>query len=154
MNPSQIVMFIYLLILSGWDLRIRKIPVSLLVCGAAGVFLFRMTLTILYWPSTEQLRLWIVALLGAVPGFLMTMLSFFTDKVGRGDGLVLMRVGASESCAYIALIICMACIMLSAVSVILMLSGKVKRNTRMPYIPFITLSYACLKLYEGSYISI
>ncbi len=146
------MMFIYLSILSVWDVKKRELPVFLLICGGLAVILYRITLSIICGPSSEQLKVWIAALLGALPGLLLTVLSYYTDKIGRGDGIVIMIVGACENCTFAAILICMACIFLTVVSVILMLFRKVTRNTRMPYIPFVALAYGLMKIYEGSYI--
>ena len=146
------MMFIYLSILSVWDVKKRELPVFLLICGGLAVILYRITLSIICGPSSEQLKVWIAALLGALPGLLLTVLSYYTDKIGRGDGIVIMIVGACENCIFAAILICMACVFLTVVSVILMLFRKVTRNTRMPYIPFVALAYGLMKIYEGSYI--
>lgn len=146
------MMFIYLSILSVWDVKKRELPVFLLICGGLAVILYRIMLSIICGPSSEQLKAWIAALLGALPGLLLTVLSYYTDKIGRGDGIVIMIVGACENCTFAAILICMACIFLTVVSVILLLLRKVTRNTRMPYIPFVALAYGLMKIYEGSYI--
>lgn len=152
MSPVQVMMFIYLSILSTWDVKRRELPSFLLVCGGIAVVLYRITVSVICGPSSEQLKAWVVALLGALPGLLLTVLSCYTDKIGRGDGLVLMIVGACENCTLAAILICMACIFLTVVSFILMLFRKVTRNTRMPFIPFVALAYGFMKIYEGSYI--
>ena len=149
---TQLLILIYLIILSAWDIKMCKLPVSLLVCGGIAVFAYRVTVTFVCGPSPEQLNAWMAALLGALPGLLLTVLSHYTDKVGRGDGPVMMIIGFCENCTYAAILICLACIFLTLVSVVLMIFHKVSRNTRMPYIPFVTLSYAFMKIYEGSYI--
>ena len=90
---TQLLMLVYLSILSVWDMKICKLPVSLLVCGGIAVFAYRVTVTFVCGPSSEQLNAWLTALLGALPGLVLTVLSHYTDKVGRGDGPVMMIVG-------------------------------------------------------------
>ena len=151
MSFFQLLMSFYLCLISVWDVRIRRIPVLLIYAGCFGVFVRLLITCVVCGPSTELVRSLSVALLGAVPGLIMTILSFYSSKVGIGDGIVLIIVGITESCTTIAIVMCLACILLSVLAGILMLFGKVSRNTRMPYIPFVAFSYVLLKLYEGSY---
>lgn len=152
MSPLQLIMLIYLSVLSIWDMKKRELPAAAIKFGGMAVILYRITVSVICGPSSEQLKAWTVALLGALPGLLLTVLSYYTDKIGRGDGPVIMIVGACENCTYAAILICMACIFLTAVSVILLLFRKVTKNTRMPYIPFVALAYGFMKIYEGSYV--
>ena len=103
-------------------------------------------------PPTELVKRVVTALLGAVPGVFLTILSFYSDKVGRGDGIVMMILGLTESCTFSMILICISCMVLAFFSGVLMCLHKVNGKTRMPYIPFVTGSYVFLKLYEGSLI--
>jgi len=152
MGLDHILMTVYLGVLSFWDIKCKKLPTPILRLGMLTAFVRILAGSIISGPSPELIRTTFAALLGAAPGLLMTVLSFYTDKVGRGDGIVLMTMGVCESCSFAALIMCFACILLSVFSVVLMAAGKVTRKTRMPYIPFLTCAYLSVKLYEGSYI--
>ena len=137
---------INMLIISVSDIKTRKIPLSMLLV---------LMLTALYQvmmkicnagPSAELLRGVMAALLGALPGVALTVLSVYSDKVGRGDGLVVAIIGLCESCTFATLMMCFACILLALFSMVLMCMRKITRNTRMPYMPFLTASYAVIKL--------
>ena len=150
----SMMIIIYLFMLSVWDIRKKSLPVSLIILGVMAVFLRFVFRLIICGPSTELIRIVFTALLGALPGLIMTALSYCSDKVGRGDGYVLMIAGSFETCTFSACVICLACILLACVSGILLVMKKVTRKTRMAYIPFVAVSYMMLKFYEWSYLRI
>lgn len=141
---------IYLFVLSVLDIKTRKIPVRMLQLGSLAVLLLIVAESLLYLPPSELFRRVMTALLGAIPGVLLTVLSFYTNKIGKGDGPVLILIGLMENSTFSMIVICLACISLALFSGILMSFGKVSGKTQMPYIPFVTISYIVLKLYEGS----
>lgn len=145
----SILLFIYLLILSYDDIRSNKIPVFMLRIGLMAVCTWILAGIFIPMPPSEPVRRVMTALLGAFPGGLLLGLSLYSDKVGKGDGIVLMIIGATESCSFSMILICISCVGLAAVSGILMCFHKVNGKTRMPYIPFVTGAYVFLKLYEG-----
>ncbi|MCR4791723.1 MAG: hypothetical protein K5871_03165 [Lachnospiraceae bacterium] len=154
MGLTEMALSGYLCVLSVSDIRFRAIRGPYIIIGIVAGMIHLIMMAVSGGPLTERFRMILVALLGALPGLLITILSFYTDKVGRGDGLVLMIIGLFESCMMSSIIICMGCMMLGAVSIVLLMFHKVSRNTQMPYIPFVTLSYILLKSYEGSYLGI
>ena len=145
------LMFLYLLLISVSDIKSRKIPSVLLKVGLLFSFL-SVSARIISGPSTELFIRSMTALLGAVPGLMLAVLSGYSDKIGRGDGIVLMIIGMTENSTFSMILMCMACIVLAILSGVLMAFHKVSSKTRMPYIPFVTGAYLFLKLYEGSMI--
>ncbi len=145
------LMFLYLLLISVSDIKSRKIPSVLLKVGLLFSFL-SVSARIISGPSTELFIRAMTALLGVVPGLMLVVLSGYSDKIGRGDGIVLMIIGMTENSTFSMILMCMACIVLAILSGVLMAFHKVSSKTRMPYIPFVTGAYLFLKLYEGSMI--
>ena len=137
--------FLCLVLQSFYDIKNKEISIYLLILSALIVASGVAIKFVGAEPSAERIRVILGVLLGAVPGTLLTVLSFYTNKIGRGDGMVVMLIGMSESCSFAAVMMCLACLMLSAVSVFLILMHKATKNTRMPYIPFVTLAYAIIK---------
>ncbi len=136
---------INMLIISVSDIRTRRIPVSMLLVLALTA-IYHVTYKLCYMgPSVELLRGMMAALLGALPGVAMTILSMYSDKVGKGDGLVIAAIGFCESCTFAALMMCLACILLALFSTVLLWRRRITKNTRMPYIPFLTVAYALIK---------
>jgi leader peptidase (prepilin peptidase)/N-methyltransferase len=146
----RLLLAVYLLILSFADIKNRKIPVFMLWAGLGLVIVWFSAGVSLSSPPGELVRRVMTALLGAVPGGFLTFLSFYSDKVGRGDGLVLMILGLTENCTFSMTLICAACLGLAIFSGILMCMHRVNGKTRMPYIPFVAGAYVILKLGEGS----
>jgi len=148
MMAVQIILLLYLTYLSVLDIWKRKIPSGLLYAGVPAAFVAAPAGSVISGPLSESIRIVYVSLLGALPGLLMTVLSFYSDKVGRADGLVLMTVGVTESGTFAGILMCISCIILAAVSVCLMAVGRADKNTRMPYIPFVTAGYVMMKFFE------
>ncbi|MBP5554681.1 MAG: prepilin peptidase [Lachnospiraceae bacterium] len=146
----RLLLVVYLLVLSFDDIKHRKVPVFVLWIGLGFVLVWLSAGINVSSPPEELVRRVMTALLGAVPGGLLTFLSFYSDKVGRGDGLVLMILGLTENCMFSMILICAACIGLAVFSGILMCMHRVNGKTRMPYIPFVTGAYILIKLSEGS----
>ena len=146
----RLFLIIYLLVLSGMDVRSRKLPALLLHGGAAFVLICLLAGGLFWLPSSELIRRVMTALLGAIPGLMLYVLSFYSDKIGRGDGMVLMIIGLTENWTFSMSLICTACLGLAVFSGVLMCFRRVNGRTHMPYIPFVTGAYLLIKLYEGS----
>ena len=80
----SILLFIYLLILSYDDIRLKKVPVFMLKIGLAAVCIWLFSDAFLPMPPSEPVRRVVTALLGAFPGGALTGLSLISDKVGKG----------------------------------------------------------------------
>ncbi|MBO7096177.1 MAG: hypothetical protein J6W85_04140 [Lachnospiraceae bacterium] len=145
------VLIIFMTVLSVCDIRMRKLPVVILRAGIALALARPVLFFLVSGPSTEQQRLLSVALLGALPGLTVTALSFISDKVGRGDGIVLIMMGMLENCSFVTTASCIACLTLAVFSGILLALHRVGRNSRMPFVPFLTGAYIVLKLSGGRY---
>ena len=144
-----IILFLYLIVLSVSDVKSRKLPAGLLRLGFF-ISVFSILIGCFWgWPLSELPRRVMTALLGAVPGVMLIVLSYYSDKVGRGDGIVLAIVGITESCTFSVTLMFIACILLAVFSGIMMAIHKIGARTRMPYIPFLAGSYIFLKICEG-----
>ena len=141
----------FMTILSVFDMKMKKLPAGLLASGVA-VALLRLVIVFLRsGPPSEQQRILTVALLGALPGLTVTALSFISDKIGRGDGIVLIMMGMFENCSFVTVVSCIACFSLAVFSGILLALHRVGKNSRMPFVPFLTGAYIVLKLTAGRY---
>ena len=148
MDLFEVVLNLLMTILSVFDMKMRKIPVCLIIFGM-GIALLRLAL-IFPWngPPSEQQRIFTVALLGALPGLVVTALSFITDKIGRGDGAVMIMIGLFEDCTFVTLASCIGCIFLAVCSGILLAFHRVGKNTPMPFVPFLTGSILILMILQ------
>lgn len=79
--------------------------------------------------------------MGVLPGAGMLLLAKCSHKAGYGDGIVLMQLGFGLGYRQLLLLFSVSLLLLSGISVLLLLLKKVGRNTRMPYLTFLALTY-------------
>ncbi|MGN1314508.1 MAG: hypothetical protein ACI4VG_05765 [Lachnospiraceae bacterium] len=80
----------------------------------------------------------IVLLLCLLPGSFFLICSYFTkEKVGGGDGLLLLILGIWLSYPAIWQLWLMAMFMITLWAALLLLAGKANGNTRIPFLPFL-----------------
>ena len=134
----RIVIFVVLIIASAFDIKKKEVPfVTILAVAAISVFsiLYRIILG-------ENVRgLVIAGIMGIVPGAVMIIISIFTKKAGIGDGLMLLGIGLGENYVCAITTACFGCFLLSLLSIVLLLTKKVTKNTCMPFVPFLAAGY-------------
>ena len=76
-----------------------------------------------------------------LPGILLLVIAKATEKAGTADGIILMILGGLEgyiNCLYISL----GGLTLAALTAgMLLIFKKVKRNTKIPFVPFLTMGW-------------
>lgn len=77
---------------------------------------------------------------GMIPGVFLILVAVITGKVGLADGVVLSVIGVIVGYQAIMLLFCISLMLFSFVSIALLLLHKVKGQTRLPYIPFLTVA--------------
>ena len=78
-------------------------------------------------------------LIGMLPGVGMLLVARFSGAAGYGDGLVLVGLGMLLGIWRVLLLLAGSLFALSLVSLLLLLLGKVRGNTRIPFLPFLDL---------------
>lgn len=79
---------------------------------------------------------------GVLIGFCAIGLSMVSrDQIGRGDGLVIVAIGLVLGFRKCLFAVCMASIIMTLVSVIVLILRKGNRNTRLPFIPALFAGY-------------
>lgn len=136
----EIILLFYLLILGFFDWRERKVPLILPIGGLVAALLYQIYL--LYHDPAEWEWLLVSALLGIIPGLLMLMVAGLTGKVGYGDGLVLLNLGLLTDYKSCILLLCFSMLFMSVFSMVMLLLKKAGKDTRLPYLPFLTAVYA------------
>lgn len=127
--------FTILLLGSISDLRTKGIPVFLLMAGNIGgllCFLCR------FYQELTGITM-IIELVGSIlPGLGLFLLSFLTGrKIGVGDGLILLSVGMFESSRMTWATLCFGLFLQSVFAILLLVLKKAKRDTRIPFVPFL-----------------
>lgn len=130
------IVFLILLLLSVYDIRTRKLPVSALVfiIGAAVVY------------HIVAGSLSVALLLGLIPGVVVLLLAFFTkESIGTGDGLILCAFGILYGFTETLAVFGMALFLSAATAMVLLVLHRVGRKTELPFLPFLCGSYViCL----------
>ena len=133
----------YLGLASVWDLKEKKIPLWVLVSGGVAEVMLAL-LYGLHSGDVELARL----ITGMIPGLLLLVLSLTGQQVGPADGMILCAVGAAESYAFALQMLMWACLITGGVSVIGLLFRCLRKEDRLPFVPFLTAGYvvsACLQ---------
>lgn len=133
------IAFILLCVCAVSDMKKKEIPLIVVILGMAAAFgidlwqIFHQTLSI------REMGL------ALLPGIFLLSVSFCTkEKVGYGDGLLLMTsgllVGFQKCCLslFISLVCCSVC------ALFLLALHKVKRNSSIPYVPFLAIGLGVL----------
>ena len=136
---GSILLAIYLIILSIFDGKEHRIPVVGVATGLAVevcVVIYRCVRYVDEWQ-------WILlsAVLGIIPGIIMLGVAYFTAKTGYGDGLVLIGVGMLMGYGNCMMLIGFSLLFMSVWCIGILFCRKGNRNTKVPYLPFLTAVY-------------
>ncbi|MDE5866818.1 MAG: prepilin peptidase [Lachnospiraceae bacterium] len=123
-----------LCICSIFDIRKKELPLLVLIIGFLAAFGTRM------WHICKGLETVSGIAESLLPGVFFLLLGFCTrEKVGYGDGLMLIILGLFLGFFRCFLILCVGLIFSSVFALILLIFRKVGRNSRLPLIPFLTI---------------
>ena len=123
--------YIFLIPATYSDLKEKQISLFAMVAGIT------LGMVKLIWGIINDGPFYMIAL---IPGVALMICSFiFAGKIGKGDGLALLILGAIEGyrrCVVITLIGIGAMFVFCLVGLII---RKLNRNTEIPFIPFLTV---------------
>lgn len=131
----ELVIGLYLGVLGIWDYKKRSVPMVLLIVG--GILMFG--IGILRWVGGELSYIEII--MGILPGIFTLFIAWITDKVGYGDGIVLVQMGICMGYRRGMILFCASMMLLFLCCLVLLCIKKVGKNTRIPYFPFLAFSY-------------
>lgn len=137
------IMLIWLLGLSLFDIRYRSVPVWMVLSGGAvitGIGICRCV-----WGESDPAAL----LSGMIPGIVLLLLALGTRKAGWVDGIVLMLLGSILGFSQCILAAALSLLMISVLSAVLLIMKKADHGTTIPYIPFLTMSFVLCRLTGG-----
>ena len=78
--------------------------------------------------------------LAVLPGCFFLLVGFVTgQKVGYGDGLLLVVIGLFTGFNRCALILCISLVLLSVSALVLLCIRKVGKNSKIPFVPFLAV---------------
>lgn len=126
---------LWLLALSIMDIRSCRVPFWLLAIGGAGIGLAFM------FQHNGQTRDCMEAIKGMIPGCLFLVIAFVTKKAGYGDGLVMLLLGMVLGLGRSMALFGISLFLTSICSLALLAFRKVRRDTKIPYLPFLTAAW-------------
>ena len=129
----EIVLFLFLAVCAVFDGFSRQIPLAV-------VWLGMLTAVCFHIGGGMGETSFMAAVLSLIPGAGFFLLSFLTEeKVGYGDGWVLLMIGLFTGIYRCFLILLLGLLAESVVAVVLLAIGKVKRDREIPFLPFLLL---------------
>ena len=132
---GMLLMTVWLFIISIMDIRRRAVPVWVLLAGGvlAGLSL------ICQYGRGEGIPL--ALMMGLMPGLLLLGVSFATKNAGYGDGIAMLILGMVLKGGKSLAVFGISLFCIAVFSLILLAVRKAGRNTRIPYLPFLTLAW-------------
>ena len=129
----EILLFVFLGLCAVYDGVTREVPLVVVWLGI-------ITAIVLHIQGLGGNQTWQAAVLSVIPGATFWILSFFTsEKVGYGDGWILIMIGLFMGLWKCFLILMIGLTLSSLVVLILLAFRKVSRNYQLPFAPFLLL---------------
>lgn len=123
---------VYMGVCAVFDIRHREIPLLWILAGivaAVGIDI---------WRITEGVFTAAEAGFSLLPGAFFLLTSFCTgEKVGYGDGLLLLAAGLFLGLYRCFLMLCIGLALSSCAALFLLLFKRADRHSRMPFAPFL-----------------
>ncbi len=133
-----IISVLYICVCCCFDIKSKKIPIVLFIIGGFLSVIDIMMQSIL-GNISEVLP---GKLIGLLPGVFLLLLSRLTnEKVGEGDGILLMILGVMLGFDSILIISCTALFLQSIVACFLLVVKKADKQTKIPYVPFLLAGF-------------
>ena len=127
----EIFLFVFLGICAVYDGIERTIPLVVVWLGIIVAVLLRIE-------GLAGDETWLTVILSAIPGSAFWLLSFISDeRVGYGDGWMLLMIGLFVGLWNCFLILMTALISGSIVALVLLAAGKVSKDYQLPFAPFL-----------------
>lgn len=128
------IALLYMSVCTVYDIRHREIPLLILLFGIAAAF------GVDLWWIREGAVTVVETGMALLPGVFFLLTSFFTkEKVGYGDGLLLVILGLLLGAYQCFLILCIGLVFSAVVSLFLLLFRRAGRHSRIPFAPFLVL---------------
>lgn len=139
----MIAVFLWLMGLSIFDMRYRRVPVWLLLLGGM------ITAVVGIYGCVSGESDFAEYFLGMMPGAVLLLLAIGTQQAGRADGIVLMLLGSVLGLRQCILATVLSLVIISVLSALLFIFRKAHKGTRIPYVPFLTMSFALCTMTGG-----
>lgn len=125
----------WLFILSVMDINKKSVPIWLLGIGAVNT-----AVTLLTEGLSGDIDGWLLCR-SMFPGAVFLAIAAATGKAGYGDGIVLIMLGLMSGFKVCLLALTAGLFLIAIFSGALLALRKVKRNSRIPFLPFLTVGW-------------
>lgn len=133
-------MLLFLLVGSFWDWKTKKVPVMLL--GGMAAFMC------LCWAIVPEQNM-ISIIIGLLIGCVFLLISRCTrEAIGYGDSWILLILGGHLGGINMSLVAMTSFIFAAVVSSVKLVRGNWNRKLALPFVPFLTMAYIGVMLYE------
>lgn len=138
---KSIIMSSYLMCMAVMDLKEKKLPGFFLVVGSIMAFL----VNIFSLLHTNDIGWEVISFcLKVLPGTCIIVIAKLTNKIGVGDGWLLLIIGMVTGYKTCMFILGISLFLSSLFSAVMLIFRRANRNTRFPYVPFLAVSYFLL----------
>lgn len=142
---NTVVVSIWLLWMSVLDIKSRRIPLWLIGFGGVLTLLISFMENISEAVGVENWGNYVGTLIcGIIPGICLLVLALATRTVGFGDGVVLALLGGVLGFWKSILLLCIGLFLTALCSIVLLAMRKARRNTCLPFLPFLTAGWFLL----------
>lgn len=141
---SRIILFLYLLLMSVYDIKKREIQIEI-----SGIVAVVLAARQLYFVLQGDVS-WLSAFAGVAVGVLIVVVSGITrGQIGIGDGIVFMISGMSLSFYENGVLLFLSLVVGSVSGVFLILSRHGGRKTILPFVPCVFIGYGVMCLWKN-----
>lgn len=137
------LVLIYLAVLVLTDVKTKKIPLKLILFGSIPAVVCAIVAVL-----TER-SAGIGLLMGFIPGIVMLMISWLSKGAGLGDGIVLLQLNLFLLMEKVVVAFAISLLAIGVFSAAVLVIGKAKRQTRIPYMPFLWIGCLGMMLVCG-----
>lgn len=129
----EMMLFLFLAVCAVSDGIRKEIPLAVVWVGI-------LTAVLLHLEGAMGEETWLAVGLSLAPGALFWLLSFLSEeKVGYGDGWVLLMIGLFLGAGRCVLVLFAGLVAESLVVLVLLAFRRVQGNRQMPFVPFLLL---------------
>ena len=154
MELREIILFVFLIVASIWDLKEKRIPVwvfsltaVLIVCLDFGYLITELLSRV---DAAENIgiagiesRILIQKLGGMAVGLVLLAVSKLTGgEIGEGDGIAFLITGFTLGFRDNFLLLCEALLLSFVWSLIFIIAKKINLKTSLPFVPFVLIAFA------------
>lgn len=138
-TAARVLLLTLLVFLSVQDCRRRLIGIRLPCCMAAAGAIWLTGRAIAEETAVERILLELA--LALVPAVLFWLIAAATGQMGYGDGLVVATVGLWSGIWKCFFAVGISLFLMALFSACLLILHRVRRSTRIPYLPFLAAAY-------------